>query len=73
MLLLTKVFISGRGDKEGRVFGPFLNTGEVEERETAGAAPHLQTEGQRLALTLSLSFYTDLKGVKILQVSVRRS
>lgn len=40
MLLLTEVFISDRGDEEGRVSGPFLNTGQVEERETAGAAPH---------------------------------
>lgn len=44
MLLLTEVFISDRGDEEGRVSGPFLNTGQVEERETAGAAPHLGRE-----------------------------
>lgn len=46
MLLLTKVFISDGRDEEGRVSGPFLNTGEVEEGETAGAAPHLDTGGK---------------------------
>lgn len=40
MLLLTEVFIGDGGHEEGRVFGPLLNTGEVEEGETAGAAPH---------------------------------
>lgn len=41
VLLLTEVFISDGRDEEGWVSGPFLNTREVEERETAGAAPHL--------------------------------
>lgn len=42
MLLLAEVFISDGGDEEGRVSGPLLNAGEVEEGETAGAAPHLE-------------------------------
>lgn len=40
MLLLTKVVIGDGGDEEGGVSGPLLNTGQVEEGEAAGAAPH---------------------------------
>lgn len=47
MLFLTKVFVSDRGHEEDRILGPFLDTGEVEEGETAGTAPHLESEGER--------------------------
>lgn len=40
VLLLTKVFISHGGDKEGRVLGPLLDAGDVEERETPTTTPH---------------------------------
>jgi len=41
MLLLPEVFVRDGGDEEDRVSGPFLDAGQVEEGEAAGAAPHL--------------------------------
>lgn len=40
MLLLPKVVVCDGGDQEGRVSGPLLDAGQVEEREAAAAAPH---------------------------------
>lgn len=40
MLLLTEVFISDGGHEEDGVSGPLLDTRQVKQGETAGAAPH---------------------------------
>ena len=44
VLLLTKVLVSHGGNEEGRVLGPLLDAGDVEERVAPATTPHLWTQ-----------------------------